>query len=433
MPIPSSLKEGESFQGWYYGDIKVTDNQGKSFKKCTWDSTVSLTAAYYTEISTIYEFMDLAGKDLVGKYIITQDLDFKGLGVNCINSLTGTFDGGGHTLKNFTLSTGASYDTYSGLFKTVKNNSTICNMVFENVNCSEQDASGLVGTMCTNSNIDNITIKNSFNNYSIRAVLVGKISGQNISYNNYNNYTANGDVYIHNIIIENSGNLAYTYGIYSLDATKCFDPSNSGKYYYYFSNIYIDGFYLLNINNANDLAGGVLYEVPSYSTTASFSEKYYPQREINISNLKINGNITNGVVGKRANYYKIYSQLIVEKAEINGITKTAWSNVSLLKDSIHTGTTQSWGASESIRCIDAGAEVGAYDLGKISSSIILYPDANGVYTYYSASGTQATFNDASLIDKNLFKSMLGFDETVWDLDHIDIANGVYPSIRSEQK
>lgn len=99
LPVPSSLQEGKIFQGWYHGDEKVTDADGKSFKKCLWDSTVTLTAAYYTEIGTIYQFMNLAGKDLTGDYIITNDLDFKGLGVNYISSLSGTFDGGGHTMK----------------------------------------------------------------------------------------------------------------------------------------------------------------------------------------------------------------------------------------------------------------------------------------------------------------------------------------------
>ena len=41
----------------------------------------------------------------------------------------------------------------------------------------------------------------------------------------------------------------------------------------------------------------------------------------------------------------------------------------------------------------------------------------------------ATFNDVSLIDKDLFISMLGFNETVWNLDNIDVENGIYPTIR----
>lgn len=143
--------------------------------------------------------------------------------------------------------------------------------------------------------------------------------------------------------------------------------------------------------------------------------------------------IANGIISRRE--YRMeksdgyYNNITVSKSEIHSKTNNAWSYVDCVTDSINTGKTQAWGASQSVRCIDAGSEVGTYDLGDISSSIVLYPNANGVYTYYSSSGTQATFDDASLINKNLFKSMLGFDETIWNLDNIDIANGLYPTIR----
>ncbi len=422
LPVPTSIKSGESFQGWYYGDKKVTDAEGNSFNKCEWTSSVDLTAAYYTEIRTIYEFMDLQGKDLKGKYIVTQDLDFKGLGVNYINSLQGVFDGGGHTLKNFTLSTGAEYNLYSGLFRDLYG--SICNIVFENIQCSELYANGLIGTMHTNSKLDNIIFKNSLNNCDLRAVLIGKVAGQN--------YIGYGDINIKNITIENSGNRANTYGIYTQEATKVADDKNSNLYYYFYSNIYIDGFYLRNINNTKTSAGGVFYEV---NGTASES-KYDPKRQVRISNLTIDGKIANGIFGEtsKLGYLRSDSQLNVEveKAEIKATTDIVWSGVVLLKDSINVGKTKEWGARQSVRCIDAGAEIGSYDLGEIKSSIILYPDANGIYTYYSSSGTQATFDNATLIDKNLFKSMFGFDETIWNLDNIDIANGLYPTIRREQ-
>ena len=393
LPVPSSIKDGETFQGWYYGDKKVTDAQGKSFEKCTWDSTVTLTAAYYIEISTIYEFMDLAGKDLIGKYIITQDLDFKGLGVNCINSLTGTFDGGGHTLKNFTLSTGASNGTYSGLFKTVNKNSTICNMVFENVNCTEKDASGLVGVLYSyQSFVKDIELKNCFNN-PIRSILIGAI--RRSLYENGED-VAN----IQNITILNSGEKAETYGIYS-----------AGDYDYK-TYISINGFYV--DGNPNVLSGACgLFKFEGGS------------EEIIVSNYILRVDIDYGVSGMISSHKKFY----VKSSEIHSKTKIAWSGVSLIEDCILTGTTQEWGAGRSVRCIDAGSEIGSYDLGDICSSIVLYPDANGVFTYYSASGTMATFNDGSLINKDLFISMLGFNETVWNLDNIDIENGIYPTIR----
>ena len=396
LPVPSSLQEGKIFQGWYYGDEKVTDADGKSFKRCLWDSTVTLTAAYYTEIGTIYQFMDLAGKDLTGDYLITNDLDFKGLGVNYINSLSGTFDGGGHTLKNFVLSTGATLSVYSGLFREVKADSKICNLILENVSCNEEYASGLVGTTFIvggNICIENIAIKNSFNN-AMRSVLIGNVDLR------INRAT----VSLNNITVSESGKKALAVGIYRVYSTDL-------------NFLRITGFYVDGQANQISDAAGVMYTLQSSTI------------RVTIANFVLNMDIANGIL-----YDNDYNRNIsVQKSEIHSKTTTAWGGVDELCDSIHTGTTQNWGAKKSVRCIDAGAEVGSYDLGTISSSIILYPDANEVYTYYSSSGTQGTFKGNELIDKNLFVSMLGFDETIWNLENIDIKNGIYPTIRKAEQ
>ena len=100
-----------------------------------------------------------------------------------------------------------------------------------------------------------------------------------------------------------------------------------------------------------------------------------------------------------------------------------------MTNSINTGKTSKWGAAKSTNCIDCKSEYGTYDLNNIYSSIVLFPDANGIFTYFSLAGTKATFNNAKLINKELFVSMLGFDESIWNLDNIDIENGQYPFIR----
>ena len=406
LPVPSSLQEGKIFQGWYYGDEKVTNADGKSFKKCLWDSTVTLTAAYYTEIGTIYQFMDLAGKDLTGDYIITNDLDFKGLGVNYINSLSGTFDGGGHTLKNFVLSTGATSGSYSGLFREVKADSKICNLILENVSCNEEYASGLVGAMFANGEniynicIENITIKNSFNNI-MRSVLIGILSWRK----------GGTTVTLNNITVSESGKKALALGVYVSSA-------------YEKGFIRINGFYVEGQENQISDAAGIMYW---------FSEKYAGYAQVTITNFVLNMDIENGIISRITKDATYNGNISVQKSEIHSKTTTAWGGVDELCDSIHTGTTQNWGAKKSVRCIDAGAEIGSYDLGTISSSIILYPDANEVYTYYSSSSTQATFKGSELIDKNLFVSMLGFDETIWNLENIDIKNGIYPTIRKAEQ
>lgn len=394
LPVPSSLQEGKIFQGWYYGDEKVTNADGKSFKRCLWDSTVTLTAAYYTEIGTIYQFMDLAGKNLTGDYLITNDLDFKGLGVNYINSLSGTFDGGGHTLKNFVLSTGAALGAYSGLFKEVKTDSKICNLILENISCNEEYASGLVGiTSGGNICIENITIKNSFNN-TMRSVLIGSVDLL------INRATAS----LNNITVSESGKKALAVGIYRAYSTDL--------NFLRITDFYVDG----QANQISD-AAGVMYTLQGSGAI-----------RVTIANFVLNMDIANGIL-----YDNAYRNISVQKSEIHSKTTTAWGGVDELCDSIHTGTTQNWGAKKSVRCIDTGAEIGSYDLGTISSSIILYPDANEVYTYYSSSGTQGTFKGSELIDKNLFVSMLGFDETIWNLENIDIKNGIYPTIRKAEQ
>ena len=431
LPVPSSLQEGKIFQGWYYGDEKVTDADGKSFKKCLWDSTVTLTAAYYTEIGTIYQFMDLAGKDLTGDYIITNDLDFKGLGVNYINSLSGTFDGGGHTLKNFVLSTGATFSAYSGLFREVKTDSKICNLFLENISCNEEYASGLAGiTNGGNICIENIAIKNSFNN-TMQSVLVGLVARRTESQKEE-------IVTLNNITVSESGKQALALGIYSQRPQKIRKEGFSDACYTndYYPSIKISGFYVDGQANKRGGAAGLLYEI-EYSYTAQNYHTIVQYGKITIANFVLEMDIENGIISKKEydinNNCGYWGNIFVQKSEIHSKTTTAWGGVDELCDSIHTGTTQNWGAKKSVRCIDTGAEIGSYDLGTISSSIILYPDANEVYTYYSSSGTQATFKGSELIEKNLFISMLGFEETIWNLENIDIKNGIYPTIRKAEQ
>ena len=98
LPVPTSIKDGYTFNGWYLGDEKITDSDGNSLGICDFMETTTLRASYFIEIATIYDFMELGGQDLVGNYLITNDLDFNGLVLNNIASLDGVFDGGSHIL-----------------------------------------------------------------------------------------------------------------------------------------------------------------------------------------------------------------------------------------------------------------------------------------------------------------------------------------------
>lgn len=386
LPVPSSIKEGYTFTGWYLDKTKITDKSGNSLSICEWNSSVTLRASYYVEIATIYDFMNLAGKGLYDNYLLTNDLDFQGLCINQIKGVfsEGSFDGDNHTVKNAVFS-GALFGQVTG---------TVRNICFENIECAEKSSEGIVDTL-RSGKLENITIKNSFNNKRMLSVLVTTAMGY--------------QVYLKNIHIINSGSKADTLGIYhtTRESTKDKYPAVS-----------IDGFYVDELNNTVSGAGAIFGYISTDSIEAN--------GDINISNVRIVGNIDNGIIGKR--YGSEYSIKLVN-AEIRGKTKVAWSGVKYLSNAILNGKTEEWGAKYSEKCIDTSNEFSMLKREGIKSSIVLMPSANGEYTYISANGDAVTISDVSLIDKNLFVSLLGLSEEVWDLDDIDIKSGKYPKLK----
>lgn len=370
LPVPSSIKEGYTFTGWYLDKTKITDKNGNSLAICEWNSSVTLRASYYVEIATIYDFMNLAGKNLNENYLLTNDLDFQGLCINPISGVSsGLFEGDNHTVKNAVFS-GALFGKVSG---------TVRNICFENIECTETSDEGIVGSL--SGKLENITIKNSFNNKRMRSVLVTE--------------AVRGDVYLKNINIINSGNKADTLGIFNTQYVTT-----------------IDGFYVDELNNTVSGAAAIVYR----KTT---------EGKVEISNVRIVGNIDNGIIGNVNPPWNVY----LVNAEIRGNTKVAWSGVTYLSNAILNGKTEKWGAYESEKCIDTSHEFSMLNRGVIKSSIVLMPSANGEYTYISATGDAVTISDVSLIDKNLFVSLLGLSEEVWDLDDIDIKSGKYPKLK----
>lgn len=412
LPVPTSIKDGYTFNGWYLDDEKITDADGNSLGICDFMETTTLRASYFIEIATIYDFMELGGQDLVGNYLITNDLDFNGLVLNNIASLDGVFDGGSHILRNFVLSTNASTNEYSGLFGILGESAILKNMSIYDAKCYDDASSGIVGIMKDKSALDNITVTDSFNESEMTSILVGQVKATSL-------YGT--EVKISNVKINNSGNKSKCLGIYSAYgyAEKI---STSSRYYYdvYYPNIFIDNFSAKNINNNTENSTGILYS-SDFDVIANVRNSYYGN--LSVSKYKLDGNIINGVSLTSA------ITTSVSSSEICGETETAWSNVKNLHDSKLGGKTKKWGAESSIRCIDTANDVDAFKNVSIKSSILLYPDANGLYTYYSAQGELVTLNDASLITKDLFVSLFGFSEEVWNLDDIDIGSGLYPTIR----
>ena len=180
---PQSVAAGKTF-------ITCTFTNGKTFvykmKNATdWQAggeytyTVSLAAAkdlgYTIESNGSYTVYNADGllnvAELVngGKtYInitLTADIDLTGkdwtpIGTDYYNSYTGTFDGGGHTIKGLTVTTN---DRYAGLFGDLGEAGTVKNVVMEGVQITNNHGSGYAGGVVGNSwgTIENCSVSGS--------------------------------------------------------------------------------------------------------------------------------------------------------------------------------------------------------------------------------------------------------------------------------
>ena len=180
---PQSVAAGTAF-------VTCTFTNGKTFvykmKNATdWQAggeytyTVSLAAAkdlgYTIESNGSYTVYNADGllnvAELVngGKtYInitLTADIDLTGkdwtpIGTDYNNSYTGTFDGGGHTIKGLTVTTN---DRYAGLFGDLGEAGTVKNVVMEGVQITNNHGSGYAGGVVGNSwgTIENCSVSGS--------------------------------------------------------------------------------------------------------------------------------------------------------------------------------------------------------------------------------------------------------------------------------
>ena len=97
---------------------------------------------------TLYTDIDLTGKD------------WTPIGTSFRNSYTGTFDGGGHTIKGLTVTTN---DQFVGLFGSLGEAGTVKNVVMEGVQITNNHGSGYVGGVVGNSDgtIENCSVSGS--------------------------------------------------------------------------------------------------------------------------------------------------------------------------------------------------------------------------------------------------------------------------------
>ena len=192
---PQSVAAGTAF-------ITCTFTNGKTFvykmKNATdWQAggeytyTVSLAAAkdlgYTIESNGSYTVTSADGLMNVAKLVnggktdinitLTADIDLTGknwtpIGTSFSNKYTGTFDGGGHTIKGLTVTTN---DQFEGLFGSIGYAGTVKNVMMEDVQITSNRSSGFAGGVAgySDGTIENCSVSGSVSG----TVYVGGVVG----------------------------------------------------------------------------------------------------------------------------------------------------------------------------------------------------------------------------------------------------------------
>ena len=180
---PQSVAAGTAF-------ITCTFTNGKTFvykmKNATdWQAggeytyTVSLAAAkdlgYTIESNGSYTVTSADGLMNIAKLVnggktdinitLDTDIDLTGknwtpIGTSFSNKYTGTFDGGGHTIKGLTVTTN---DQFVGLFGSIGNAGTVKNVMMEGVQITKNHSSGFAGGVAgySDGTIENCSVSGS--------------------------------------------------------------------------------------------------------------------------------------------------------------------------------------------------------------------------------------------------------------------------------
>ena len=192
---PQSVAAGTAF-------ITCTFTNGKTFvykmKNATdWQAggeytyTVSLAAAkdlgYTIESNGTYTVTSADGLMNIAKLVnggktdinitLDTDIDLTGknwtpIGTSFSNKYTGTFDGGGHTIKGLTVTTN---DQFVGLFGSIGNAGTVKNVMMEGVQITKNHSSGFAGGVAgySDGTIENCSVSGSVSG----TVYVGGVVG----------------------------------------------------------------------------------------------------------------------------------------------------------------------------------------------------------------------------------------------------------------
>lgn len=114
LPVPTN--SFGAFKGWYYGDVKLTNESGTSIAPWTYTQNITVTTSWIEEITTIQQLKNIAN-GLNGHYKLMSNLDISEsewipLGTKS-SPFTGKFDGNGYEISGLTISTQSEFE---GLF-----------------------------------------------------------------------------------------------------------------------------------------------------------------------------------------------------------------------------------------------------------------------------------------------------------------------------
>ena len=231
LVAPQSVAAGTTF-------ITCTFTNGKTFvykmKNATdWQAggeytyTVSLAAAkdlgYTIESNGSYTVTSADGLMNIAKLVnggktdinitLDTDIDLTGkdwtpIGTSFSNKYTGTFDGGGHTIKGLTVTTN---DQFVGLFGSIGNAGTVKNVMMEDVQITSNRSSGFAGGVAgySDGTIENCSVSGSVSGTVyvggvVGAQWEGSITGCSSS------ATVKGTVYVGGVVGQTNGGATLT-------------------------------------------------------------------------------------------------------------------------------------------------------------------------------------------------------------------------------
>ena len=195
LVAPQSVAAGTTFITCTFADAKTFVYKMKN--AADWQAggeytyTVSLAAAkdlgYTIESNGSYTVTSADGLMNIAKLVnggktdinitLDTDIDLTGknwmpIGTSFSNKYTGTFDGGGHTIKGLTVTTN---DQFVGLFGSIGNAGTVKNVMMEGVQITKNHSSGFAGGVAgySDGTIENCSVSGSVSG----TVYVGGVVG----------------------------------------------------------------------------------------------------------------------------------------------------------------------------------------------------------------------------------------------------------------